>query len=453
MRTKLFYLVIAVVCLFTRTYPATAGQITIDQRDTVATDTLEKSLLQNVPAWMAENHVPCVGIGLIKAGKLQWLKTFGELRTGHPAPTNALFNIASQTKPVVAMLTLKLVQSGQWNLDESLARYWIDPDIAQSPYLWKLTTRYVLSHQTGFPNWRTDDGSGKLKFNFEPGTNVGYSGEGYEYLRHALESKFHQSLDKLLDSVLLKPLGMKDTRYWGPSLDMDRFAMWHDGQGNKYPTSIETPVNAADDLITTVKDYCTLGIFVMNGAGLPDTLYADMIKQQGQGNSTHYSGLGWGVVRGLPGGAYALQHGGSDIGVRTMAIFLPKTKDGIVVMTNGDNGVFVYDRIIKAALPLGREVLDIMNKGGSHHQRIVLPDSTIQRYVGLYEQSNGKVINIVKEGNAIKVSGDGIPTAVLFPETKNTFFLPDYDVLLEFPDSNSLIISENGKQIMKINRK
>jgi len=128
------------------------------------------------------------------------------------------------------MLTLKLVQSGQWNLDEPLALYWIDPDIAHSPYLWRLTTRYVLSHQTGFPNWRTDDGSGKLTFKFEPGTNSSYSGEGYEYLRRALESKFHQPLDKLLDSVLFKPLGMNDTRYWGPDLDTSRFAMWHDGR-------------------------------------------------------------------------------------------------------------------------------------------------------------------------------------------------------------------------------
>jgi hypothetical protein len=71
----------------------------------------------------------------------------------------------------------------------------------------------------------------------------------------------------------------------------------------------------------------------------------------------------------------------------------------------------------------------------------------------LYEQSNGKVLNIVKEGNAIKVSGDGAPTAVLVPETNNTFFLPDYDVQLVFPDSSSLIIYENGKQVMKINRK
>jgi CubicO group peptidase (beta-lactamase class C family) len=413
-------------------------------------DTLEQSLLKNVPVWMAENHVPCVGVGLIKDGRLKWFKAFGELQKGRSAPNNALFNIASQTKPVVAMLTLKLVQSGQWNLDEPLARYWIDPDIAQSPYLWKLTTRYVLSHQTGFPNWRTDDSTGKLRFKFEPGTNVSYSGEGYEYLRRALERKFHQPLDKLLDSVLFKPLGMNNTRYWGPDLDTSRFAMWHDAQGNKYSTSIETPVNAADDLITTINDYSTLGIFVMNGAGLADTLYADMVEQPGQGDG---KGLGWGVVRDLAGGAYALQHGGSDIGVRTMAIFLPQTKDGIVVMTNGDNGGFVYDRIIKEALPLGKEISDRMNKGNSHHQRIELPDSVIQRYVGVYEQSNGKVLNIVKEGNAIKVSGDGAPTAVLVPETNNTFFLPDYDVQLVFPDNGTLVIYENGKQVMKINRK
>src|SRR5580698_3024548 len=74
-------------------------------------DTLEQSLMQNVPAWMAENHVPCVGVGLIKDGRIKWLKTFGELQKGYPAPGNTLFNIASQTKPVVAMLTLKLVQA------------------------------------------------------------------------------------------------------------------------------------------------------------------------------------------------------------------------------------------------------------------------------------------------------------------------------------------------------
>src|SRR5579872_6571715 len=108
-------------------------------------DTLEASLLQKIPAWMAEYRVPCVGVGLIENGRIKWMKVFGNVKKGVAAPPNTLFNIASQTKPVVAMLTLKLVASGQWNLDEPLAHYWVDEDIAHDPYLPKLTTRYVLS--------------------------------------------------------------------------------------------------------------------------------------------------------------------------------------------------------------------------------------------------------------------------------------------------------------------
>jgi CubicO group peptidase (beta-lactamase class C family) len=415
-------------------------------------DTLRMSLLRDIPVWMAEYHVPCVGVGIIDSGRITWVKVFGNLRQGVPAGSDALFNIASQTKPVVAMLALRLVQSGRWDLDEPLAHFWIDPDIADDPYLSKLTTRIVLSHQTGFPNWRSDNGSGKLHFNFEPGTKFGYSGEGFEYLRRALERKFGQSLDKLMDSLLFKPLGMHDTRYWGEDLDTARFAMWHDGQGNRYSTSIQTPVNAADDLITTIGDYCRLGVAVMNGMGLSDALYADMVRPQVKIKADYYRGLGWGLVQNLPDSGYALEHGGSDIGVRTMAIFLPRSKKGIVLMTNGDNGMFITDRIIKRALVPGARILEIMNKGAVAHVRVTLADAVIQSYAGEYMQSNGKMMMVVKKGNALQVSGDGLPTAELFPESANRFFLEGYDVQLEFPDSDSLIVYENGKQVMRIKK-
>ncbi len=410
------------------------------------TDTLKANLLKDIPVWMAEYHVPCVGVGIIENGKIKWVKNFGELQAGHPTPKNTLFNIASQTKPVTAMLTLKLVQLGKWSLDEPLAHYWIDPDIANDPYLGKLTTRIVLSHQTGFPNWRTDNGGAILRFNFEPGTKFGYSGEGFEYLRRALEAKFHVSLAVLLNTYLLKPLHIKDTYYWSEKLDTNRFAMWHNGQGKRYAISIRTSVSAADDLITTVEDYCRLGLYAMNNAGL----YS---KPEVKVKENYYRGLGWGLVEGLPNGEYALEHGGSDIGVRTMAYFLPKSKSGIVVMTNADNGAFVIDLIIKHALGYGTQLLATMNKGARTHQRISIADSLIRSYTGIYAQSNGKLIKVEQAGNALKVSGDGIPTAVIYPESVNQFFLEGYDVQLKFPDTNTLVVIENGKQVLSVNRK
>ena len=417
------------------------------------TDTVQANLLKDIPAWMAEYHVPCVGVGIIENGKIKWGKNFGELQQGHPAPENTLFNIASQTKPVTAMLTLKLVEMGQWDLDEPLAHYWTDPDLAGNPYLMKLTTRLVLSHQTGFPNWRSDNGGTKLYFKFEPGTASGYSGEGFEYLRRALEAKFHKSLAVLMDSLLFKPLGMKDTYYWSDRLDTNRFAMWHDGQGKRYSTSIQTPVNAADDLITTIADYCRLGIYAMDLADKGGPVYGEMVKPQRRTKPCNASGLGWGLVDGLPGGEYALQHGGSDIGVRTMAVFLPKSKSGIVVMTNADNGEFICDRVIKRALAPGTQILATMNRSATSHERIAIADQLLESYAGTYEQSNGKLVKVEAAGNALKISGDGVPTVVVFPESANKFFMDGYDVQLLFPDTKSLIVFEGGKQVLKVNRK
>ena len=104
------------------------------------------------------------------------------------------------------MVTLKLVEDKQWHLDEPLYHYWIDPDVADDSLHKKLTTRHVLSHQTGLPNWRWMHPSKKLAFDFEPGEGYNYSGEGFVYLARALENKFKKSLAELFRSQNLATL-------------------------------------------------------------------------------------------------------------------------------------------------------------------------------------------------------------------------------------------------------
>jgi CubicO group peptidase (beta-lactamase class C family) len=99
-----------------------------------------------------ENKIPALGIGIIREGKLKQVKVFGELKKDETAPFNTIFNVASLTKPVVAMLTLKLVSVGQLSLDQPLDKYWIDPDIRDDPRHKKLTARFILSQRTGFAN-------------------------------------------------------------------------------------------------------------------------------------------------------------------------------------------------------------------------------------------------------------------------------------------------------------
>ncbi len=318
---------------------------------------------KKIPDWSKETNVPAIGIGIIEDGKLKYTKVFGELRKGgpaSPAPPNSIFQVASLTKPIVGILTLKLVTSGKWNLDEPLANYWVDPDVQTDPRHKKLTTRHVLTHQSGFPNWRWLNGATKLEFMAEPGTKVNYSGEGFEYLRRALERKFNEPLERLAQKHLLEPYGMKDTRFfWDASMDESRFAVAHNKEGRPYDINKNSSASAADLLLTTVADYAHFAVKVLQGKGLSKSVFDEMVRAQVPypSGKNLFFGLGWMIMPDLSNGDYALIHTGSDPGANTVVVLFPKSQRGLIVFTNGDNGTQVWTRILAEAFDVGKEML------------------------------------------------------------------------------------------------
>ena len=397
----------------------------------------------NVHGWMEEFNVPAVSVGIIEEGKIKYVKAFGEIQKGLPAQDNSVFNIASMTKPVVAMLTLKLVEEGKWKLDEPLFNYWVDPDVKDDPYHKLLTTRHVLNHRTGFTNWRSGHLTKKLTFDFKPGTQYHYSGEGFEYLRKALENKFKKPLEYLLDSLIFKPTGMENTQYWNESIDTLRLAHCHDANGKDYGFSYKTGVNAAGDLLSTVEDYCKFLIYVMNGAGLSESLYDDMLNPTITGNEHAPRGLGWEIIKDLPNGEYAIEHGGSNTGMWSMSFLLPKSQRGIVIMTNGDGGIFLYSNIIKEAFDEGGAIINYI-MGATTREIVTLSDEVLERYTGDWLDSDGREHIIVKGDGVLKFSGEGLPNVTLYPESENKFFLKGFDVQFEFTTSDSFILISAG---------
>lgn len=316
-----------------------------------------------IKKWLSDNKVPTLGIGVIENGKLQQVKVFGEITKGIAAPYNTIFNVASLTKPVTAMVALKLVSSGKWNLDEPLYKYWIDPDVDNDLRHKKLTTRIILSHQTGFPNWRSMNSDKKLNFQFEPGTNYQYSGEGMEYLRKALENKFNKSLQELANELIFQPLKMNDTRYvWDNDIDTSRLAIGYDKNGNAYKTVKNQNPNAADDLLTTIEDYGNFLISIMNANGLTKNIFEEMTTNQVESTKGKHFGLGLEIYD-LGNNEIALSHGGSDNGSQTLFFIFPKTKNGLLIFTNSDTGVNIYESLLKHYLgENGKKVFDIETK-------------------------------------------------------------------------------------------
>jgi len=315
-----------------------------------------------ISTWMKNENVPTVGVCLIKKNKIQQTRMYGNIEYHSPAPMNTLFNIASLTKPLVSMTTLKLVSEGQWQLDEPLCHYWTDPDVVSDPNNKLLNTRHVLCHQSGLPNWRGHEPGGKLSFAFEPGTQWKYSGEGFEYLRKALENKFHMSIEKLVDSLLFTPLSMDDTRfYWDESMDTTLYADRYDADGALYEKERWYSANASNLVLTTVEDYGKFGVSILKGKYLSNEVQHKMIHTKALTNNGIEIGLGWFLVKNLRKGGYALMHSGSNRGQNTKIILIPKSKTGIIVFTNGENGSKVCDLIISEYFESGKEIIERIN--------------------------------------------------------------------------------------------
>ncbi len=309
-----------------------------------------------IEKWLKENKVPTLGIGTIKDGKLNQVKVFGSVH-------NSIFNVASLTKPVTAIVALKLANQGKFDLNEPLYKYWTDPDVAKDPRNKKLTTKLILSHQTGFKNWRWLNDDQKLHFDFEPGTGYQYSGEGYEYLRKALEAKFKKPMQQLAEELLFRSLKMNDTRYtWDKSIDISRYATNFDENGKAYETVKNVTANAADDLLTTIEDYGNFLVSIMNGNLLSEKFFNEMATPQIASEKGKHFGLGFEIYD-FGNGEYALAHGGADFGVRAIVFILPKTKQGLLIFTNSDTGGNVYETLVKHYLGnYGQKIIDIEMK-------------------------------------------------------------------------------------------
>ncbi|WP_294208199.1 class A beta-lactamase-related serine hydrolase [uncultured Chryseobacterium sp.] len=320
----------------------------------------KSEVTDNLEQLLKDNHIPTLGLGIIENGKLTQIRVTGTFDGKTTASVNSLFNVASLTKPVTAMIALRLVSLGKWKLDEPLDHYWTDPDIARDPRHKLLTTRLILSHQTGFPNWRWQTKDKKLSFGFDPGTRYQYSGEGFEYLRRALENKFHKNLEQLAQELIFRPLDMHDTSYiWNEQNNSGRTVTGYDKSLKPYATVKNTIPNAADDLMTSVGDYSKFLTAVMNNELLSPGIFKEMTTRQVKTKQDKYFGLGFEIYD-LGDNGIALSHGGSDQGVNTLVFLLPKTRQGLIIFTNADHGHIIYETLINRYLGAsGKKIIQI----------------------------------------------------------------------------------------------
>ena len=204
-------------------------------------------LEKQIPKLMEDARVPGLSIAIVKDAKLFWSRGFGvkDNASKEPVDIDTVFEAASTSKPVFAYAVMKLCERGIMNLDTPLTKYTPERFLQGDARLDLITARHVLSHTSGFPNFRSK--KEPLKIHFTPGEKWSYSGEGYSYLQSVVThltggqvnrkdcDRFEAglevcatepSIDAYMKANVLVPFGMISS---GTSGMTPLKSIWHEG--------------------------------------------------------------------------------------------------------------------------------------------------------------------------------------------------------------------------------
>jgi CubicO group peptidase (beta-lactamase class C family) len=308
---------------------------------------------------LKKHKINTIGVSVIKSGKVAWINYFGEQSPGVPASNRTLFNVGSITKTITTETILQLVEKQKLELDEPMSNYWVDPDLIGDTRHNKLTPRMVLTHSTGFPNWRYFTSNSKLQFINEPGTTYKYSGEGFKYLAKFAEKRLGVAFEELVKTYVFAPAKMNHTSISVRKENFPFIANARDENGKFYGHNCtpegwcteEGDVSAAGGMVITVEDYSKFLIWSMQEQRLNTQLTKDkntiLIDQRifkgfqcekiptAICPSRQGYGLGWNITEYTDG--WLIGHGGSNWSLITLAYYYPDSKDGVVIFLNAPN--------------------------------------------------------------------------------------------------------------------
>ena len=317
---------------------------------------------------LIDNHTIAGAVTLVAdKDRIVYLRAAGykDLAAKTAMPVDAMFWIASTSKPMTVTAFMMLVDEGKVSLDDPVEKYlpefhgqMVKPS-KESPHLVPAThpilVREILSHTSGLPfkssAQRRALDTLPLKdqvltfaaepLMFQPGTSWSYSNEGINIAARIIEVITGMPYERFMQQQLFWPLGMKDTTFWPNADQIARIA----GNYKLDPTTkglvkvnisqLTYPLDdrmhrfpvPAGGLFSTAVDVSTFCRMILNGGVLngvryisPASLHAMTRVQNGGMTGTDY-GFGWGISK------TGFGHGGAnkndmEINTQTGRIFI-----------------------------------------------------------------------------------------------------------------------------------
>ncbi len=344
--------VLTILYLF-QTFPAQ------EQLNKASLKDFTSHLNMRIPLMMQEYKIPGVNVAIIKDGKLAWSKSYGyaDLSQNEKMQIGNYCRVESISKSVTAWGVMNLVQEGKLDLDQPVQNYIKSWKIPDSTYFEdKVTPRLLLSNTAGMPlgtigvRYSPQGEKPTLKERLTkdavlrqtPGKGFYYSNTGFNILELLIEEVSGKSFAEYMEEEILMPLHMTNSTFqWSEDIN-NKIPNGYDSKGEEIPVYVY-PDKASGGLFATVEDIArfvkagmpqfTENISVLNEDYI-NQIYNPVVEINGYyGLIYDYYGYGH-FIEELSNGNFAIAHGGQGSGWMTHFQAVPKSGDGMVILSN-----------------------------------------------------------------------------------------------------------------------
>jgi CubicO group peptidase (beta-lactamase class C family) len=362
---------------------------------------------------------------------------------------DTVFEIGSITKVFTALLLADAVDRGEVALDDPVAKYL--PASAKLPERngRSITLRDLSSHMSGLPrlpgNLKPKDGANPYAdysveqlYEFlagytltrDIGAQYEYSNLGAGLLGHVLARRAGVDYETLVRTRITEPLRMTSTSVALSTAMKARLATGHAGPSLAPVANWDLPTLAgAGALRSTANDLLTFLAAAMGSVESPlaRAFALTLAERKPTSAPTMDIALGWHIWK--PAGKEIVWHNGGTGGYRTFMGFDPKTRTGVVALSNASTPVGTDD--IGRHL-LNRESALVVVTPPKVRTEIAIDPKLLDGYVGRYQLTPAATLTITRDGNRLFVQLTGQPAFEVFAETSKDFFLKVVDAQLTF---------------------
>jgi len=372
--------------------------------------------------------------------------SYGHLEKDDARPLNGdtIFEIGSATKVFTSLLLADMVQHGEVALNDPVAKYL--PQTVKVPERngKQITLIDLATHTSGLPRMPTNfapkdannpyaDYSEEQLYQFlagyqltrDIGTKYEYSNLGAGLLGLALTRRARMDYEQLVRSRICNPLGMNSTTVTLTPEMKRRLAVGHNQKLEAVENWDIGPATAgAGALRSTANDLLT---FLAANLGYTKTplapaMAAMLTTRRPTGMPTMEVALGWHIYSG--GSKEIVEHNGGTGGYRTYMGFDPKSRVGVVVLSNAETTDGVDD--------IGRHLLDASVALMRPHTEAQIDPKIFDSYIGYYQLAPNFILAVTRDGDHFMTQATGQGKLEIFPESDHEFFAKAVNAQITF---------------------